>query len=248
MRALALVLVFGVAAAQSPPALTEAPAPPRPSELSPPPPPPPAPEPVGAAIATPTSGPAGPAARGGALGLANGRAESKEGSSGSDLPLLGVMLDAGFPDGIGASAVARPIWFTRFYAGPTYNFIAPGLRLGGTLVPFHFFLTPTFTAEYGHAFRGNASKLVASFGKLDAAEKKVLGDVGYDYLSLQVGIETGSPRTFAWFVRAGLGWVWTRVHGFQAAAQTKNPTLTTTDPKIRLAVPTISAGVYLFVW
>lgn len=158
------------------------------------------------------------------------------------------MLDAGFPDGIGASAVARPIWFTRFYAGPTYNFIAPGLRLGGTVVPFHLVLTPTFTAEYGHAFRGNASKLVATLGTLDAAEKKVLGDVGYDYLSLQVGIETGSPRTFAWFVRAGLGWVWTRAHDFQAAARMKNPTLTSTEPKIRVTVPTISAGVYLFVW
>ena len=158
------------------------------------------------------------------------------------------MLDAGFPDGIGASAVARPIWFTRFYAGLTYNFIAPGLRLGATAVPFQFVVTPTFTLEYGHAFSGNAGWLVSRFGTLDAAEKQVLKDVGYDYLSVQLGIESGSPRTFAWFVRAGLGWVWTRVHDFQAAAQMKNPTLTSTEPKIRVVVPTVSAGVYLFVW
>jgi hypothetical protein len=158
------------------------------------------------------------------------------------------MGDLGFPEGIGVSLVYRPIWFTRLYAGPTYNFIAPGLRLGATAVPFHFFVTPTLTGEYGHAFEGDASGLASSFGSLDPAEKLALKKVGYDYLSVQLGIESGSPRTFAWFVRVGLAWVWTRARDFQAAARTQDPTLTTTDPKIRVAIPTVSTGIYLFVW
>jgi hypothetical protein len=158
------------------------------------------------------------------------------------------MADGGFPDGIGVSLVYRPIPYTRLYAGPTYNFLAPGLRLGGTLVPFDFFITPTLTAEYGHAFDGNAGKLVSRFGTLDPAEKVLLRKVGYDYLSLQLGIETGSPRTFAWFFRAGVAWLFVRVHDFEEAAQIKDPRLTSTSPRVRAAVPTFSTGVYLFVW
>ncbi|HSB20732.1 MAG TPA: autotransporter outer membrane beta-barrel domain-containing protein [Anaeromyxobacteraceae bacterium] len=158
------------------------------------------------------------------------------------------MGDVGFPDGLGLSLVYRPIWFARLHAGPTFNFLAPGLRLGATAVPFQFLVTPTLTAEYGHAFDGDAGRLVSRFGTLDPAERAVLRKVGYDYFLVQLGIESGSPRTFAWFVRVGLGWVWVRVHDFQAAAQTQDPSLTSTNPRIRVAVPTVSTGVYLFVW
>jgi hypothetical protein len=158
------------------------------------------------------------------------------------------MADAGFPHGLGASLVYRPIWFTRLYAGPTYNFIAPGLRLGVTAVPFHFFVTPTFSAEYGHAFNGDAGKLIARFGSVSPPERLVLEKFGYDYVSLQLGIETGSPRTFAWYFRLGIAWVFAKAHNFDQAVQMENPGLTSTSPRIRAAVPTLSTGVYLFVW
>lgn len=258
MRALALVLLLGVAQAQSPSTLTPPPPPPPPPpDLPVPPPPPPAPE------ATPAPGAAHPE-RSEALSPAKGRAESKEtpaappaspaptpsspSSPGHEDPLLGIMADLGFPDGLGASLVYRPIWFTRLYGGPTYNFIAPGLRLGATLVPFHFAVTPTLSAEYGHAFDGDAGRLVSRFGTLDPAEKVALEKVGYDYLSIQLGIETGSPRTFAWFLRLGVAWLFVGAHHFDQAAQIKDPRLTSANPRIRAAVPTLSTGVYLFVW
>jgi hypothetical protein len=158
------------------------------------------------------------------------------------------MVDLGFPDGIGLSLVYRPVQYTRLYAGPTYNLLAPGLRVGGTLVPFHFYLTPTLTGEYGHAFPGDAGKLVAKFGNLDPSERLLLRKLGYDYLSLQLGLETGSPRTFAWFLRAGLAWLFVDVRNFEQAAQMKDPRLTSSRPRIRAAVPTVSTGIYLFVW
>lgn len=161
-------------------------------------------------------------------------------------PLLGLMLDAGFPGGLGASLLVRPLWFARFHAGLSHNLLGPGLRAGATLVPFHFPVVPTLTGEYGHAFQSDASGLVGRFARLDDAEKTILRKVGYDYLSAALGIEIGSQRSFAWFFRVGLARVWTRAHDVNAALQQTNPSLTSSDPKVRVTVPTLSSGVYLF--
>lgn len=156
------------------------------------------------------------------------------------------MLDGGFPGGLGVSLLVRPTWFVRGHAGATYNLLGPGLRIGATLVPFQSPIVPAVSLEYGHAFEANAGALASKFGTLTPLEKTLLRRVGYDYLSLQVGIETGSQRRFAWFLRAGLGWVWTRVRDFNQAVQSQNPLLESTDPKIRVVVPAVNTGFYLF--
>jgi hypothetical protein len=160
------------------------------------------------------------------------------------------MLDGGFPDGLAASLLVRPVWFLRLHAGGTYNFLGPGLRAGATAVPFHFPIVPTLSAEYGHAFDADAGALASKFGTLGPAEKVLLKRVGYDYLSLQLGIETGSQRRFAWFFRAGIGWVWTHVRGLAAAAQAENPgsSFEAADPRIRVAVPTVTTGFFLYFY
>jgi hypothetical protein len=163
-----------------------------------------------------------------------------------ELPLLGLMLDAGFPGGFGASLLVRPIWFSRFHAGLSHNLLGLVVRTGATLVPFHFPIVPTLTGEYGHAFQSDASGLVGRFANLTDAEKTVLKKVGYDYLSLAVGLETGSQRSFAWFLRLGLARVWTRAHDVNAALQQTSPNLTSSDPKIRVTVPTLSTGLSLY--
>jgi hypothetical protein len=240
LTALALVAALPAAAQLTPP-----PPPPRPG-LSVPPPPPPAPEtqaaPQGEPQPTPT--PAGTA------DATPKAAEAAAGAKGDDLPLLGLMLDAGFPDGLAASLLVRPIWFLRLQAGGTYNFLGPGVRTGAALVPFHFPIVPTLSAEYGHAFDADAGALASKFGNLGVAEKILLKRVGYDYLSLQLGIETGSQSRFAWYFRAGIGWVWTHVRGLAAAAQAQNPgsTFEAADPRIRVAVPTVTTGFFLYLY
>jgi hypothetical protein len=151
---------------------------------------------------------------------------------------------------MGASLLYRPIWFARLQGGATYNFLGPGLRAGVTAIPFHFLFTPTLSAEYGHAFEADAGALASKLGKLSGTEKALLRRVGYDWLSVQAGLETGSPRRFAWFFRAGLSWVWTGVRDLQGAvnAQGGNGLFTSTDPKIRVVTPAVNAGLYLFFW
>ncbi|MBI5067194.1 MAG: hypothetical protein HZB56_03065 [Deltaproteobacteria bacterium] len=235
---LALVALLAASPARGQQSLSPPPPPPRPAAgLPAPPPPPPAPEP---ATATPTSPATSPA-------TASPLVAKEKADDGA--PVLGVLVDAGFPDGIGASLLYRPAWFARLHGGATYNFMGPGLRAGATLVPFQFFLTPTLSAEYGHTFDADATRVVSIFSKLSPSEKILLRSVGYDYLSVQVGLETGSPRTFAWFTRVGLSWIWPRVNDVQAAAQAQNASITSVSrPKIRLVTPSISTGIYLFVW
>lgn len=256
MRALGLLVLLSapsLALAQ----LTPPPPPPRPpAELTPPPARPPNPTGTGTATgAAPATGtaPASATAPATAAKLpvsTSTPADDGNGSSKSDgPPLLGLMVDGGFPDGIGASVLVRPIWFARFHAGGTYNFLGPGLRTGVTLVPFHFPIVPTASFEYGHAFQADAGRLASLFGRLSPTEKTLLEKVGYDYLSLQVGLETGSQTGFAWFTRVGVSWVWTRARNFQQAVQPTVPagvTVTSTDPKIRVLTPSINTGFNLY--
>src|SRR5438105_2350281 len=52
------------------------------------------------------------------------------------LPLVGVMMDAGAPDGANASLVFRPLSWLRAHGGGGYNMISKGIRAGATLLPF----------------------------------------------------------------------------------------------------------------
>jgi len=247
MRAFCLFLLSApaLAAAQ----LTPPPPPPRPpAELTPP----PAPREASTATATSTAtSTATPTATPTATSTSTSTPpDSGNGGGGSGgPPMIGLMLDGGFPDGLGASVLFRPIWFARLHAGGTYNFLGPGLRAGATLVPFHFPIVPTASVEYGHAFQADAGALASKFGKLSATEKTLLKRVGYDYLSLQLGLETGSQTGFAWFTRVGVSWVWTRARDFQQALQPTVPagvTVESTDPKIRVVTPSINTGFNLY--
>jgi len=241
-----LVALLTASPARGQQSLSPPPPPPRPGAGLPvPPPPPPASEP-----APPEPAPAPPPAVAPPppVRAEAAPAEPKRGG-GDEAAAFGVMLDGGFPDGLGASLLYRPLWFARLHAGATYNFMGPGLRAGATVLPFQFFLTPTLSAEYGHTFDADASKLVSTFSKLTPSEKILLRSVGYDYLSVQLGLETGSPRTFAWFTRVGLSWVWPRFSDIQAAARAQSANITSVSrPKVRVVTPSFSAGVYLFVW
>src|SRR5258708_7826983 len=52
------------------------------------------------------------------------------------LPWLGLMADAGIPDGMQGSLVLRPFKVLRASVGGGYNMISKGVRVGATLLPF----------------------------------------------------------------------------------------------------------------
>src|ERR1700690_2945931 len=74
------------------------------------------------------------------------------------LPQLGVMADAGLPDGANASLVFRPLRWLRVHGGGGYNMVSAGVRGGATVVPFG--MGPSATLEAGHYFDGNANGAV----------------------------------------------------------------------------------------
>lgn len=166
-------------------------------------------------------------------------------------PLLGLMLDGGFPDGLALSALLRPIRPLRVDAGLTYNLIGFGLRGGVTFVPFRAAVAPVLRGEYGHTFDGDATGIVGHFSTLTDAERIALRSVSYDYASLQLGLEIGAADRFVFFVRGGVAWFWTTVQNFQEAAQAANPGGNVSDaanPHIRGTVPTATLGLLFYFW
>jgi hypothetical protein len=165
----------------------------------------------------------------------------------TESPVFGLLVDGGFPDGVGLSAVARPWRGLRADAGVTYNVLGFGVRAGATLLPLPWAVAPLLRAELGHAFESDASGLAHSFG-LRTSESLLLQAVSYDYASLQVGLQLGRSERFAFVVQAGLTWFRGPVKNFQAAVRASNPgsTLEVTDPTVSGSVPTASVGFVFF--
>ncbi len=166
-------------------------------------------------------------------------------------PILGLLLDGGFPDGLALSALYRPVRLVRLDAGLTYNLVGFGLRGGATLVPFRSGVAPILRGEVGHTFDGDASGVVGHFTTLTPTEQSLLRNVGYNYASLQLGLEIGASDRMVFFLRGGLAWYWTTVQDFRSAAPTSTSTGTvieTHDVGIHGTVPTASLGFLLYVW
>lgn len=116
---------------------------------------------------------------------------------------VGVMLDAGIPDGANASLVYRPWDFIRLAAGGGTNLVAPGFRAGVSLIlPGGL----SATAEAGHYFSGDANGLARNVSGDMTIDNAMLRDFGYDYQNLRLGIEFG-PSWATFFVQAGMSHV-----------------------------------------
>src|SRR5450432_1992146 len=77
------------------------------------------------------------------------------------LPVLGIMADAGIPDGFQGSLVLRPAFWLRASLGGGYNMISKGVRGGLSLLPFG--RGPSLTVEAGHFFDGDANATARKF-------------------------------------------------------------------------------------
>ena len=160
------------------------------------------------------------------------------------LPWFGAQLDAGVPDGFGASVAFRPIWFARLTAGLLTNSASTGLRAGLTLVPFRAFVTPTLSGELGHYFDGNMGSLIGLAMNQPLLKSSVLGRGSYDFGNAQLGVELGSPRSVVLYLRAGLSYVNAT---FEGNAQT-TPT-TSFNPgtvHLKLVMPSAKLGLVFY--
>jgi hypothetical protein len=182
-----------------------------------------------------------------ALCLAAGTAAAE----GDRLPLFGLQLNGGLPDGGVASLVFRPFKPTRFDVGYAHNYLGQGIQGGLTLVPFHFPIVPTLRGEVGRFFRSNVNSKVARFvDDVPDYLEPALSGFGYDYASAQLGLELGSHRSVVFFVRAGLAWV--RFHG---ASGTFTPDDGGSDVQVEVknlrlrgSGPTANLGFIFYIW
>lgn len=161
------------------------------------------------------------------------------------LPRLGMVLDAGVPDGVGVSALYRPRPWVRFHAGVTTNIEAPGVRAGVSLVPYLFFITPALTAEVGLSFEANVNRALGRFGI--SSNEPILNRVGYSYGNLHAGLELGHSHWCVFFVRVGLTYLQTTLHDAEAQLPPELP-VTLTPPIVRATFPSAKLGLLLYFW
>jgi hypothetical protein len=169
------------------------------------------------------------------------------------LPLVGVMMDAGVPDGANASLVFRPYSWLRAHGGGGYNMISPGIRAGATLVPFAS--GPSATIEAGHYFDGDANGLARRFAG-STFSSALLERVGYDYANAHLGLDFGSSRV-VFYIHGGMSYIRAQIHNFDtvvASEASENGGNGSTeisvkkDPTVTAWVPSAKLGLIVYLW
>ena len=161
----------------------------------------------------------------------------------------GLLVEGGFPEGLAASVVFRPVPEVRLWAGPAWNYLGWGVHGGVTVIPWHMGLSPFLSFGGGRFFSADATFLSGSSGVPEEVEP-LLSNVSYDFLNARVGIEIGTRDAFAITIAAGLSYV-----SLDAKGTTTTPvdmgggttaTVTFTDPHLRGTIPSASVGVQLW--
>jgi hypothetical protein len=163
---------------------------------------------------------------------------------------LGVMLDVGAPDGVGISAVVRPVRWLRINAGVTTNTLSLGVRGGISLVPLTAFITPSINLDVGHYFDANYNKLVKRVGGIPLQTSVPINDVGFNYGGANLGLEFGKPDLFTVSLRVGLARGSLVIDEAQQLLQdvTGDPDITATPLHFRFTTPSVKLGFLLYFY
>jgi hypothetical protein len=159
---------------------------------------------------------------------------------------LGLMFDAGVPDGAIGALVLRPARWLRLHAGGGTNTVAAGYRGGLTVLPFGW--GPSLSVEAGHYRDGGANGLMRSFVGATSSISSLFSRVGYSYYNAQLGFEVGQGA-FQFFVHGGLSFMRATLPDAAAALmRTQSSSATTTitlrsDPVVRIWAPSVKLGV-----
>lgn len=167
------------------------------------------------------------------------------------LPLFGMMLDAGVPDGASASAVYRPLKWLRTEVGGSYNLVSKGVRGGLSLIPFG--MGPSATLEAGHYFDGNANGIARSLAGGGFQDNAVLERIGYDYANAHLGLDFGMRRV-VFFIHGGMSYVRATLHNINTEISNQSGDMGSTtvsfnkDPIVRIFTPSVKLGFVFYIW
>lgn len=163
---------------------------------------------------------------------------------------FGMMLDVGAPDGVGVSAVVRPVRWLRINAGLTTNTLSLGVRGGISLVPLTAFVTPSINLDLGHYFDANYNELVDRFGGIPLKTSVPINDVGFNYGGASLGLELGKPERFAVSLRVGLARGSLVIDEAEQLLRdvTGDPDITATPLNFRFTTPAVKLGFLLYLF
>jgi hypothetical protein len=165
-------------------------------------------------------------------------------------PRFGLSGSLGFPDGIVASGLFRPIDMLRLTAGGSWNYFGFGLQAGVDVKPLQWPIAPTLGVEAGHYFDADLTWLAAQDAGVPPELEPLLEKVGYSYATAHLGVEVGSSRRFVLFARAGISYLWTTVRGAADAVETSGTgtvRVRIEDPEFRATIPSVKAGIIFFL-
>jgi hypothetical protein len=167
--------------------------------------------------------------------------------------LLGVMADAGIPDGANGALVLRPAPWLRLHAGGGTNTVSAGYR-GGLSLLLPWAVGPSLSVEVGHYRDGEATGLVRTFVGGQGDLEPLFARLGYTYVNAQLGLEVGrGPVQF--FVHAGLSRITATLHNATAALEKArgaptDPSTTVVvreDPVLRVWGPSVKLGLVVYL-
>ncbi len=168
------------------------------------------------------------------------------------LRVLGLMLDAGVPDGATVSGVYRPFPWLRTELGGSYNMISKGVRGGVSIIPFG--MGPSATLEAGHYFDGNANGIARSIAGGGFQDNAVLQRIGYDYANAHLGLDFGARRV-VFFIHGGMSYIRANVHNVNTEisnGMSSGGGGTTVsfnqDPIVRIFTPSVKMGFIFYIW
>ncbi len=120
-------------------------------------------------------------------------------------PFLGLVLDAGVPDGLAAGLEVNPLSFLRLQLSGLSNGVGSGVRVGVVLVAFpRFPVRPLIAADAGYVFGGAGAWALPLI--TDVQVRAAVSNVSGGFLNVHAGLELGS-KTFALVLRGGLSWI-----------------------------------------
>ncbi|HXU83557.1 MAG TPA: hypothetical protein VN914_19325 [Polyangia bacterium] len=167
--------------------------------------------------------------------------------------VLGVLADAGVPDGANGALALRPTPWLRLHLGGGHNTVSAGYRGGFTVLPLG--AGPSFSMDVGHYRDGDANSLVRGFVGTNRWLAPLFQRVGYTYVNTQLGLELGRG-SFQFFVHGGVSYLRAVIHNAQSALEgrggTVNATTTNTtvrigqDPIVRAWIPSVKLGLVVY--
>jgi hypothetical protein len=174
------------------------------------------------------------------LVTAEGVTLEENGAAPWSAPPIGIQLDVGVPDGIGASLVYTPGRYLRLLVGGLSNGVGAGVRAGAQLVAFPTSIfRPLLSVDAGWVFGGQLAWLPPLLD--DEVARKAISGMTVGFANVQLGFELGSKH-FAVTLRAGLSYVELRAPS-QSYAAGGASTLTLNGLSVTGFVPSARLGL-----